>query len=305
MQGSHNPGMRRRPMILLGLWAAGVLCLLACPPTETRNPSLSVTQYRLGQDYFNRAVASDNAEVRERYLGVAMTELRKATSADDTNQEAQSLIGLLYLIKGQHVVDEVEIQQCLRPGEATEFRKEIDQWMKKARMHFQKALELKPRDSAVAFNLSTVYLYFKDYVKAEASARRALEDISYPTPHLARNNIGRAQLEQGKHARALKNLRHAVFSQRRFCPGHYWLGRVQLALNSYEEAITAFKESLECCRNEKIAPILEAHYYLALAFFKVGQPANARLALEQCVKQAPKSCVARQCATNLKTGSRP
>jgi tetratricopeptide (TPR) repeat protein len=212
----------------------------------------------------------------------------------------------VYLYKGQKTIEETEILQCVQGGEASEFRRETDKWMRLSLKHFLRVMVLrKERDSATSLNLSTLYLHFKEYAKAESYARRALEDITYPTPHLARNNIGRAQFEQGKHLGALKNLKHAVFSQRRFCPGFYWLGRVQWALNNYQEAIEGFKKSLECCREEKVAPILEAHYYLGLAYLKIGQHANATPALEQCVKLAPKSCVARQCAMNLRTGSKP
>jgi Tfp pilus assembly protein PilF len=285
------------------------VCLLVvpgCPTAPVRNPALASTQLKLGQDYFNRALGADTAETRERYLMVALSELRKAVKADDENREAQFLLGLLYLYKGQKVIEDTELLQCVTGAEASEFHRETTKWMRLSQRHFQRVMALrKDRDSATALNLSTLYLHFKDYAKAESFARRALEDIGYPTPHLARNNIGRAQFEQGHFLRALKNLKHAVFSQRRFCPGFYWLGRVEWALNKYQEAIEAFKKSLECCREEKVAPIQEAQLYLGLAYLKIGQHANATPALEQCVKLAPKSCVARQCAMNLKTGSKP
>lgn len=292
------------------LWALGAALYLiglpGCPTAPVRNPALAGTQLKLGQDYFSRALAAGSGETRERYLMVALAELRKAVKADDENREAQFLLGLLYLYKGQKVIEETELLQCVTGGEGSEFRRETDQWMRLSLKHFQRVMVLrKDRDSATALNLSTVYLHFKEYAKAESFARRALEDIAYPTPHLARNNIGRAQFEQGHFLRALKNLKHAVFSQRRFCPGYYWLGRVEWALNKYQEAIEAFKKSLECCQEEKVAPIQEAQLYLGLAYLKVGQHANATPALEQCVKLAPRSCVARQCAMNLKTGSKP
>ncbi|MDY0002369.1 MAG: hypothetical protein RBU30_13820, partial [Polyangia bacterium] len=169
---------------------------------------------------------------RLRYANVALVELRKSLKADPENQEAHSLISLLYLWKAQKAIEETEVAQCLQGKEGEEYRKETDALMRRSLVHLQRAYSLKEeKDSRVALNLSTVSLYFKDYQATERFARKALGDIAYGTPHLARSNIGRAQLERGENHKALKNLKQAVFAEPRFCPGHYWLGRVEFAAN--------------------------------------------------------------------------
>jgi Tfp pilus assembly protein PilF len=232
-------------------------------------------------------------------------ELRKSIKFDDQNHHSHFLIALIYLYKGQKSAEAIEVQQCLKGAEAVEYRKETGALMKKSLGHFETAFKIRGgKDSRIALNLSTVHLYFKNYVKAEELGRKALSDIAYGTPHLARNNVGRAQFHRGRFLRAKKNLKQAVFSERRFCPGYYWLGRVEFAEKKYPSAAANFAKALRCCVKEKLAPIQAALLYRGLAQIRVGQQQQALAAFEKCVKQAPKSCVAVRCAKHLKTVSR-
>ena len=108
----------------------------------------------------------------------------------------------------------------------------------------------------------------------------------------------------GKLLRAAKNPKQAVFSERRFCPGHYWLGRVEFAQKKYASAAKNFGKALECCVKEKLAPIQAALLYQGMALVRIGQQQQALAAFEKCVKQAPRSCVAVRCGKTLKTVSR-
>jgi type IV pilus assembly protein PilF len=284
--------------------AALTLALVGCPNTPTRNPKASMTYFKLGHDYFNRALKSGNSPGRDRYVNVALVELRKSISNDDQNHHAHFLIALIYMYKGQRSVEEREVLQCLRGPEAATYRKEADDLMSKALRHFQSAHRLrKQKDSRVALNLSTVLLYFKRYTEAEAHARLALSDIAYQTPFLARSNIGRAQFHRGRLVGALGNLKQATFREPRFCPGHYWLGRVEFAQKKYASAAKTFGKALECCVKEKIAPIQAALLYHGMSLARIGKRQEALAAFEKCVKQASKSCVAERCSRNLKTAS--
>jgi len=291
------------------LIAAGiVVSLTACPNTPKRNPKASMTYFKLGHDYFNRALKSGNGAARDRFLNVALVELRKSIENNDKNDHAQFLIALIYMYKGQRSIEEMEVLQCVKGPEAIRYRKEANRLMGKALVHFQRSFKLrKEKDSRIALNLSTVHLYFKRYDKAEALARRALSDIAYQTPYMARSNIGRAQFHRGRLVGALGNLKQAVFREPRFCPGHYWLGRVVFAQKKYASAAKNFGKALECCVKEKIAPIQAALLYHGMSLARIGKRQQALAALEKCVKQAPKSCVAERCSRNLSTasGSKP
>ena len=279
-----------------------LLFLGACPSTPPRDPRVSAAQYKLGNDYFARALRAKSDDERLRYANVALVELRKSLKADPENQEAHSLISLLYLWKAQKAIEETEVAQCLQGKEGEEYRKETDALMRRSLVHLQRAYSLKEeKDSRVALNLSTVSLYFKDYQATERFARKALGDIAYGTPHLARSNIGRAQFERGENHKALKNLKQAVFAEPRFCPGHYWLGRVEFAANKVESALQRFEAALACCLKEKIAPIQDAMLYQGLSLLRSGRKDEATAALEACLKQAPRSCVAERCKETLKT----
>jgi tetratricopeptide (TPR) repeat protein len=206
------------------------------------------------------------------------------------------------MYKGQKSVEEMDVFQCVKGAEAAAFRKDADSLMKKALDHFGRAYKLR-KDSRIALNLSTVHLYFKRYAEAESFARCALSDIAYQTPHLARSNIGRAQFHRGRLVGALRNLKQAVFREVRFCPGHYWLGRVVFAQKKYASAAKIFGKALECCVKEKIAPIQAALLYHGMSLARIGKRQEALAALEKCVKQAPKSCIAARCKKSLKTAS--
>lgn len=280
----------------------GVGILAGCPTTPPRDPRVSGVQYKLGHDYFDRALKAVHPEERNRFANIALVELRKALKADDENHDAHFLISLLYLWKGQKSLEEMEVLQCLRGKDSEEYRKETDSLMRRSLKHLQRAYSLRgERDSRIALNLSTVSLHFKDYQSTERFARRALTDIAYGTPHLARGNIGRAQFERGQILKSMKNLKQAVFSEPRFCPGLYWLGRVEFAANKVESALQRFEAASACCLKEKIAPIQDAMLYQGLALLRLGRKEEAVAALKACERQAPKSCVAERCAGTLKT----
>lgn len=291
------------------LLAAGItLALAGCPNTPKRNPKASMTYFKLGHDYFNRALKSGSTAARDRFLNVALLELRKSLKNNDKNDHAQFLIALIYMYKGQKTVEEMEVLRCVKGREAASYRKEADELMGKALVHLQRSFKLrKEKDPRIALNLSTLQLYFKRYTKAEALARKALSDIAYQTPYMARSNIGRAQFHRGRLVGALGNLKQAVFREPRFCPGHYWLGRVKFAQKKYASAAKNFGKALECCVKEKIAPIQAALLYHGMSMARIGKRQQALAALQKCVKQAPKSCVAARCSHNLKTasGSKP
>jgi tetratricopeptide (TPR) repeat protein len=291
------------------------LCLVAsalvaggCPSGPKRNPKVSKTRYKLGHDYFVRATKARNPAARSRFINVALLELKKSIEADDSNHHAHFLIALLYIHKAQESLDDAHVQQCAGAEEAREYEREADELMGKARKHLLRAYKLRDRkDSRIALNLSTVALHFKKYARAERYARAALSNIAYSTPYLARANVGRAQFERGQYKRAAKNLKQAVFSERRFCAGHYWLGRVDFALKNFKQAARRFEAALACCRKEQIAPIQEALLYRGLALMRFGKSAEALAMLQQCVKQAPASCIAERCKRSLKAvkGSSP
>lgn len=281
-----------------------LLALAGCPSTPTRNSKASMTYYKLGHDYFRRALKSPDSGGQDRFVNVALVELRKSIKNDDTNHHAHFLIALIYMHKGQRSVEEMEVLQCARGPESATYRKESRGLMQQALSHFQLAYKLrKQKDSRIALNLSSVEMYFKRYTKAEAYARKALSDIAYQTPYLARANIGRAHFHRGRLVSALGNLKQAVFRQPRFCPGHYWLGRVRFAQKNFAAAAKHFGKALECCVKEKIAPIQPALLYHGMALVRIGKRTEGLAALEKCVKQAPKSCVAARCSRNLKTAS--
>lgn len=284
------------------------IILAGCPDPHVRNPKASATRYKLGHDYFRRAMKAKNEMERSRFVNVSLLELQRSVKADGKNHYAHFLLGLLYLYKGKKILDEAETLQCATGAARKEFMTDADKLMRLAWTHLLRAYDLRGgKDSRIALNLSTVALHFRRFDQAERYARVALSRITYSTPHLARGNIGRSQFERGRLHKALKNLKQAVFSEPRFCAGHYWLGRVLFALKKYAPAARRFAQALACCEKEHIAPIQEARLYRGLSLMRIGHPKEALVVLQECVKQAPRSCAATRCKTSLTAvvGSKP
>lgn len=300
-----------RGLIALGycLVVVSPFVLGGCPSRPVRNPKASATRYKLGHDYFRRALKAKSEAERSRFVNVSLLELQRSVKADDQNHHAHFLLGLLYLYKGKKTLDDAEILQCATGDARREFVADADKLMRLAQKHLKRAYDLRGgKDSRIALNLSTVALHFRRFEQAERYARVALSNIAYNTPHLARGNIGRSQFERGKLHKALKNLKQAVFSESRFCAGHYWLGRVLFALKKYVPAARRFGQALSCCDREHIAPIQEARLYRGLSLMRSGEAKQALVALQECVKQAPRSCVAARCKLSLRAvagSSRP
>ena len=113
-----------------------------------------------------------------------------------------------------------------------------------ARRHFMKALELNPGSAGAYNGLALVYQLQEEQSQAEKQFRRAI-DLD-PDFSLARNNYAAFLFAQGRYAEAEQQLQQVVadYDYERRDIALMNLGRTQMQLEKFDEAITSLKQSL-------------------------------------------------------------
>ena len=162
----------------------------------------------------------------------------------------------------------------------------------KAEAAYRRALELKPDYSEAANNYGALLLELGRYAEAQAMFEKALEDVLYPTPHLARGNLGWALYKQGKTKEALENLRAAVLMQPKFCVGYKNIGIILEETGDRDGALRAYEDYAEHCPD-----VADAQFRLGKVRESAGDRAGAAEAFEQCFRLAPKEALGRTCAS--------
>ncbi len=119
---------------------------------------------------------------------------------------------------------------------------------------------------------------------------RALGNMLYKEPYVARCNKGEALHRLGKKEEGIAELRTCLSLSPRYCHGHRQLGRLQLAEGRVKEALEALGEYARYC--DKSA---DAHYQLGLALLKAGDGEKAREAFQRCESLAGDGTLATEC----------
>jgi type IV pilus assembly protein PilF len=273
-------------LVTLVLMAATACGHAAVSGEQTRE--LSQKRYELGLDYFYKKMWEP-----------ALAEATRAVEIDPQNADARTLMGVLLMQKGVGQIEFIETDQCIRGQAATMFRREADTRFKEAEKQLTAALAARPGDPRALHNLALVAMHFNDYDAAIVHEQKALESPLFQDKHLAQGELGWAHYYKKDYVRALKELLEAVRLQPRYCVGHYRLAQVYHALAEKsarpdEEYANALSE-LEFVLSEKECRIQEAQYLRGLTLIKKRESAQADQPFGECVKLAPRSCLAVEC----------
>jgi Tfp pilus assembly protein PilF len=265
----------------------------ACGPIAARgvsnqNRELSQKRYELGLDYFYKKMWDP-----------ALAEGMKALEYDPQNADAHTLVGVLLMQKGIGQVEFIEGDRCIRGQAAAMFRTEADARFKEAETQFKAALAVRPGDPRALHNLALVAVHFKDFDSAINHETEALQSPLFQDKHLARGELGWAYYHKKDYIRALKELLEAVRVQPRYCVGHFRLAQVYARMaegsprpdDDYANALT----ELEAVLADKDCRIQEAYFLRGLALIKRRESAKADQPFEECIKMAPRSCLAVEC----------
>ena len=193
----------------LALALAAALTACTHTPTE-REQQGSESRYDLG------VLAQQQGRLQEAY-----TEFERAVELNPDNADAHHALGILL-----HLAFD-------RPEEAIK--------------HYEKAIEVRPTFSEAKTNLGNVYLSTGRYDDAIRLYKEALNDMLYPTPYIAQNNLGWALYKKGDKAQALQNIKAAVTTNPQFCLGFKNLGLIAEESGDAAEACRQYTRYREAC----------------------------------------------------------
>jgi type IV pilus assembly protein PilF len=248
--------------------------------TKERNVEQSRIRYQLAADDF-----------RGQRPEAALEELRKALEIDPENAEAYNLLGLIALSQGAEYVRQVETAGCLQGADAESLRRDAMTKFNEAEGHLRKATTLRPGYSDAWNNLAVAALQLARYDEAITAAQNALKDVAYPSPELARANLGWAELQKKNLNAAWKALHEAVARLPGFCVGRYRLAKVYVERGQYDEAA----DEIDAVAANPACPVQEAFLLGGLVHQHRGDTAGARALFDRCVAIASRACLAAEC----------
>jgi len=144
------------------------------------------------------------------------------------------------------------------------------------------AIKLDPKNARYRQTLGTLYLYNQDYQAAERETLHALKlDPSYAEGH---NNLGLIYLSQGKLSEAVAEFRKALENLSYPTPefASYNLGKAAYLLKDFAVAAEAYERSLAILPNNP-----EGRFELGMCYSQLGRLADAEKAFTAALQLRP------------------
>lgn len=160
--------------------------------------------------------------------------------------------------------------------------------------HYQQALSIRPTFSEVKVNLANVHLSEERYDAAIKLYEEALNDMMYPTPYIAQNNLGWAQFKKGQASLGLENIKAAVTLNPKFCQGFRNLALIYEAEGDSEGSCREWRRFGDACPDQP-----EPVYRRAMCLVKQGDRDGARKAFSECVNTVKQAVVKEDCRLQL------
>lgn len=187
---------------------------------------------------------------------------------------------------GTRVVSAAELQQPV-PGPAEKEYKLALKLVAKgdvpqAAGHFQQAIALYPEYLAARNDLGAQYLKLKRVDEAEEHFLLVLERD--PKNFYAMFNLGLVRIERRDYADAATRLRQAIVTDSAWPTARLWLGFALLEMGDLAAAERELTRALIMGGSDCVA----AHYHLARAYAKRGDPAEASRAIRAYLEESPR-----------------
>jgi tetratricopeptide (TPR) repeat protein len=109
--------------------------------------------------------------------------------------------------------------------------------------HFKKAIQLKPGYAPALNNLGTAYLMAKDWDRAIEIFEAVTKDLLYATPHYPLANLGYAYYNKKDYQKAEAYYRKALEIEPRYINALLGLGRTYIAALNLKEALTVLESA--------------------------------------------------------------
>lgn len=230
--------------------------------------------------------------LRKNELEAAEAECNKAIAYNPKNEEAYVVRGLVSMVRAYETKRSMEIDSCLTGLDAEASDRDLQMFLAKADVDFERAVALTPDYGEAWANRGVVHNLLTDFDTAATYLAKALENpMRLMNPALTRAHLGWSLFHQNRMVEAAKELRTAIQFQPRMCVATYRLGRVYFAREEWEKAAELFQTASEdpSCGSQ------EASYYLMMTRMQQGLVSEAKSARQACLQISPNSCIATKC----------
>jgi Tfp pilus assembly protein PilF len=232
--------------------------------TGQRTQDAANAHYRMANAALQQAGGIQN-EVNRR---AAYPELSEAIKLDPKNARYRLMLGTLYLYNQDYPAAE---RETLR------------------------ALDLDPSLADAHNNLGLVYYAQDRFSEAATQFRKALENLSYPTPEYAAYNLGRVYFKLGDYAAATEAYERSLAILPNNPDGRFELGMSYARLGRLAKAEEEFTAAL------KLRPdSARTRYELGMVLFKLGRRGEAAAQFRRVVELDPAGELGEQSRTYLK-----
>ena len=258
-----------------------ILALAACGTHVEHSAEKSSKRLDIAKDF-----------LRKNELEAAEAECNKALAFNKRNDEAFLVRGLVSMVRAYEMKKTMEIDGCLTGLDAEASDRDLQTFLAKADLDFERAVAVTPDYGEAWANRGVVHNLQTDFDNASVYLSKALENpMRLMNPALTRAHLGWALFNQQKFVEAAKELRTAIQFQPKMCVATYRLARVYFARQEWEKAAELFQTASEdpSCGSQ------EASYYLMKTRMQQGLANEAKTARNACVKLSPSSCIATKC----------
>jgi Flp pilus assembly protein TadD len=187
---------------------------------------------------------------------------------------------------GARVVSTAELQQSVPASAEKEYKLALKLVAKgevsQAAGHFQQAIALYPEYLAARNDLGAQYLKLKRLDEAEEHFLLVLERD--PKNFYAIFNLGLVRIERRDYADAVSKLHQAIASDSTWPTARLWLGFALLEMGDLPAAERELTKALIMGGPDCVV----AHYHLARAYVKRGDPAEASRAIKAYLEESPR-----------------
>jgi len=252
---------RRIPVACLGALLSG---FAACAGLSDRRAQDADAHFRMATAALQQG-GGIQSEVNRR---AAYPELTLAIKLDPKNARYRQTLGTLYLYNQDYQSAERETRLALR---------------------------LDPGYAEGHNNLGLIYLSQGKISESAAEFRKALENLSYPTPEFAAYNLGKAAYLLKDFAVAAEAYERSLAILPNNPEGRFELGMCYTQLGRLADAERAFTAALQLRPDDA-----RTRYELGMALFKLGRRSEAVVQFRRVVDLDPAGDLGEQSRTYLK-----
>jgi Tfp pilus assembly protein PilF len=174
-------------------------------------------------------------------LPLALKELLEATELDPSNPLIHNNLGLVYFLREKYEL---------------------------SAKHFLEAFTLNPQFTEAKNNLARVYIEQKQFLKATTLLNQVLADLTYTNAYSANFNYGLLLFGQNKFNEAKAYFVKILKENKEDCYAQVYYSRSLMETGQAKPAADRLEQIMPYCA---YAQIDEAHFYSAIAYYRLGQ----------------------------------